>query len=248
MHSNDIGLRYQQLVHDRRRLGDERYGARHLRRNDLASDRVQEAADTVVYLTLTGRAWAAGQVPFSAELEERLARLIRDAIRLGERCSALAEPDAPAAEAFAAVLRERFDFGERHHGEAFLARENLGEALEEIVDCDILVELERERDRANARPNRELGEISDSCAALGELVLALRDRVVREHPHILDGEAIPADRRALQAERDGLARLIERVRVALAASPRPHRTHANGSGNGRVPGRINGAQPPRRAA
>lgn len=145
MHTPDIGLRYRQLVTGRRQLGDLRYGTRHLDRGDLAHNRVQEAADAVVYMTLTRRAWAAGQLTPSPAQADRLARLAADARRLGEQCSLLADPAAAAASAFAGVLRDRFAYGERHYHDAYLSRENLWEALEEIADCDILVALDRER-------------------------------------------------------------------------------------------------------
>jgi hypothetical protein len=225
MHTPDIGLRYRALVSDRRRLGDERYGARHLARSDLAANCVEEVVDAVVYLTLAARAWAASSVPPSVALEQRLARLVRDAIRLGERCCVLAEPGVPPEEAFAHTLRERFQFGESRYGDAYLQRENLGEALEEIADCQILVELERERHRhltGRAHPREQLlQEIADRCHGLGELTLAAH--AARAKAALPNGtRADPAWRRAaLLAEREALSRLLERTRrLLLAARPR----------------------------
>lgn len=225
MQRQDIGARYRQLVLDRRQLGDARYGSRHVHRTDLAHNRVQEIADAVVYLTLAAQAWAAGQLPANDQLEQRLARLVRDLMRLGELCSQVAQPDGPAAALFAAELRARFAYGESHHGDAYLERENLAEALEEIADCEILVALELERHDALAGGplgNRSaLQEIADRCTAIGELVWALRDAALP------DGKSHPAasratDRRqALLAERESLARLVALTRQYLQRPPAP---------------------------
>jgi hypothetical protein len=230
MEKHDIGLRYRLLVQRRRELGDSRYGDGHLRRRDLADNRVQEVADAVVYLTLAARAWGAGQLPANFALEDRLARLVRDLLRLGELCTRAAGAGSPP-DAFAAVLSDRFAYGQSHHGDAYLRRENLAEALEEIADCQILVALERERDlHLSATPDdQQLQEISDRCAAAGELTVALRDAALSQQP--AENRSPPTgSRQSLVAEREALARLLARTRRYLRHTPDAAQRHARSPG------------------
>jgi hypothetical protein len=170
----DHCLAYQRLLQQRRRLGDSLYGRRHLSRGDLAESRVQEAADTVVYLRLHRLALAGSHPPGTLE---RLERLIRDGERLGELCASILDC-ASASSGFAEMLAVRLAYGERNYGEAFRTRDNLTEALEEIADCDLLGVLERERHRHltglehPAAPTLSL--IADRCVSLAEGVLALQ--------------------------------------------------------------------------
>jgi hypothetical protein len=171
---------YERLRERRRRLGERLYGSRHLSRTDLATNRVQEAADTVVYLTLHRRALVRQGPPGAPAAVERLTRLIRDGERIGWLCAELVEP-SPSPVDFGEVLAARHAYGERHYGDQYVSRDNLAEALEEIADCDLLGDLERER-RAHLGVGEHpqaatLSLISDRCASLGEAVLALRARL-----------------------------------------------------------------------
>jgi hypothetical protein len=184
MEHPELGMSYRALVKHRRNVGDARYGTRHLQRTDLAANRVQEAADTVVYLTLTARAWTAAPHTRPPEMYARLASLARDAGALGERCATLTNPYSAAA--FGPVLRARFQYGTRRYGDSYLGRENLWEALEELADCEILVALDRER-HAHLSETRhphdgQLREITGRCRTLGALILALRGELTSNPP------------------------------------------------------------------
>jgi len=137
---------YPDLVQARREYGDRVYGDRHLQRDDLLTNIVQEAADCLVYLRLEQERWLARRPDLTRAFMRDLASVERKAIRLGRLCSYVAgQLNGDPVEAFELVFGRRWQFGEEHYQSRHLGRENLPEVLEEVADIQILALLEMDR-------------------------------------------------------------------------------------------------------
>jgi len=137
---------YPDLVKARREYGDRVYGDRHLQRDDLLANIVQEAADCLVYLRLEQERWLARRPDLTLAFMRDLASVERRAIRLGRLCAHVAgELAGEPIEAFEAVFGRRWQFGQKHYRARHLGRENLPEVLEEVADIQILALLEIDR-------------------------------------------------------------------------------------------------------
>jgi len=139
---------YPSLVQARREYGDRIYGDRHLQRDDMLDNIVQEAADCLVYLRLEQERWLARRSDLNRAFIRDLAVLQRVAAQLGRLCAHAADELGDVArerEDFAAVFARRWLFGQQHYQSRHLGRENLPEVLEEVADIQILVLLEIDR-------------------------------------------------------------------------------------------------------
>lgn len=176
---------YDELVADRIALGEELYGNRHLHRDDLLDNLLQEIADCHVWLTLEARRWRRQNLAAAGGLgsEHRLL-LVRvvDFGALAEQTCRSIDPDA-IPRGFAQPLAERNAYGEQTGGESFLAKDCLSEALEEIADVQILTLLEADRRTHNGELAREVRAALDRLDAdadgIGRHIVALRD--ARDH-------------------------------------------------------------------
>ena len=135
---------YRTLVDQRRRRGQQLHGNRHLREGGQLKRATAEIADTRVYIELE-RDRLIHQRTITAGQLQTLNRLLKQTTRVGERTAAAAREVCDPAVQFADLLSERSAYGERKFGDAYLARDNLTEALEELADAQIFISLQADR-------------------------------------------------------------------------------------------------------
>jgi len=171
---------YEALVQARRSYGQRTYGDRHLQREDLLGVLVEEAADTKVYLRLEQQRWELRRPDLADRLGDRLDIAIAAATAFGRLCSGVRQTVGATAAGgpFDAVFAGRWQFGADNYGDAYLDRDNLAEALEEVADAQIAVLLERERlthhGALDGAVQHALEVLDHKAAALGHFISSLR--------------------------------------------------------------------------
>jgi len=117
------------------------HGDRPFEREDLVDWALEQAADAVVYVRLERVRWRRTG-PVDHKIDSQAAALALTVTALGTeiaRCALRSEGRSLA------VCRGRLRQGRRRFGDAYLRRDNLAAALEDLADCAIALRLEANR-------------------------------------------------------------------------------------------------------
>lgn len=169
---------YEDLVERRRTFGLAKFGDRHLTRTDLLTVCQGEIADALVYLRLENQRRKITTVGYEG-VRDLYRQCEQQTLKLGHALNLVAAGTSTPTPPFLTQFEERWQFGADTYGPAYLDRENLPQALEELADFEVFLALERDRleHDGDDRASLALHGFGTHASALAYRILGLQYRV-----------------------------------------------------------------------